>query len=73
MRTRAIELSRSPAPRFLGWWQLRVCGLRVHHGAVGAAVCLSALFPVPHRYRLGLAALGALLVTDDWADRPWLP
>ena len=36
--------------------RLWVAGRRLHHGAVGIA----------------LAAIGALLVVDDWSDRWWV-
>lgn len=73
MRSRALCLTRSAEPRFLAWWQLHVFGLRVHHGAAGAALVVGAYVPRRLAARLALLAAGAVLMAHDWHDKPWLP
>ena len=73
MRSRALRVSRSEVPAFGAWWQLHVFGLRVHHGAAGAALVVGAFVPRRLAARLVLLGLGAALMVHDRADYPWLP
>lgn len=73
MRSRALCVTRSEVPGFLAWWQLHVFGLRVHHGAAGAALAAGALLPRRLGARLALLGAGLALMAHDWHDRPWLP